>query len=120
MPARLDWLLDVDPARAGMIQHQVKVCPRQAHVDPARAGMILHHGVCQSGCLRRPRASGDDPSAASSVRPSMWVDPARAGMIRPHYRPGRAGPRRPRASGDDPILAGQLDCPVMSTPRERG
>ena len=55
-------------------------------VNPARAGMILGD-VLRRGWFRcKPRASGDDPSAATTSRPCSSVNPARAGMI-----PGLAG-----------------------------
>ena len=55
--------------------------------------------------MSKPRASGDDPVAASLDTIAMHVNPARAGMIRPSDLGPGEDPGKPRASGDDPAMA---------------
>ena len=59
--------------------------------------------------LRKPRASGDDPTPEYAVLRGGFVNPARAGMIRRHGAVLGERLRKPRASGDDPA------CPPQET-----
>ncbi len=117
---------------------RVHQAPR--HVFPARAGMVRLHTRQRRATLRVPRASGDGPSADTSVRVAVrcsprergWspsgiseklpvtVFPARAGMVR--RRSPCSGPevRVPRASGDGPDTTDSGASHTMCSPRERG
>ena len=74
----------------------------QDDVNPARAGMIRPLAPRTGSALRKPRASGDDPTFVVTVQNAWAVNPARAGMIRQTRRSRRVRRRKPRASGDDP------------------
>ena len=54
--------------------------------------------------VRKPRASGDDPSDDAAAFTALGVNPARAGMI-PRVVVVVHLHRKPRASGDDPYLS---------------
>ena len=53
---------------------------------------------------RKPRASGDDPTAEDPARYPVPVNPARAGMIPAGSSECSGAGCKPRASGDDPRL----------------
>ena len=112
-------LLDVSPARAGMVP-----MPRTACSTPP--------------CF--PRASGDGPPPGAGFAPTNqfpprergWshpdksspvetlVSPARAGMV-PEIQPSSMSSRSfPRASGDGPMRHSYATAMLMFPPRERG
>ena len=71
--------------------------------------MILPRSVMASFHVRKPRASGDDPSGASVTWATGPVNPARAGMILRVSAIFALIPGKPRASGDDPNCMNTVD-----------
>ena len=67
--------------------------------------MIRWGGKLVPRRIRKPRASGDDPTVDKFIKDVAAVNPARAGMIHRGIEVGLVRPRKPRASGDDPRIA---------------
>ena len=103
---------------------QVAPVGQLLEVSPARAGMVPRPGRRHATVLRFPRASGDGPSRANIWRCPRWfpprergwsldckvcmctgcVSPARAGMV-PHLGKEMSVYKGfPRASGDGPVI----------------
>ncbi len=109
-------------------------------VFPARAGMVRSAWRISRNFRRVPRASGDGPSSASTVKVASlcsprergWsgrrltthtpdhVFPARAGMVPRRDRLDRRPARVPRASGDGPLGYDVNATNATCSPRERG
>ena len=64
--------------------------------------MIRNEELADDVNPRKPRASGDDPTAEIISKEEDEVNPARAGMIRAAGPMASVVKSKPRASGDDP------------------